>query len=65
MKVFKVWTDVFDYDTYDAVVVVADDADTAKYMATMRLLNEWQEPICVEEVDLEAPHVILASFNAG
>lgn len=65
MKVFKVWTDNFDYDEYDAVVVVADNADTAKHMAVSQYLHKWQEPIYVEKVDTEALHVVLTSFNAG
>lgn len=66
MKVYHVWADRYDYDDYDAVVVVAENEDRALEIVNHEnYFREWQGKIYVEEVDLTKEHVIIESFNAG
>jgi Trm5-related predicted tRNA methylase len=77
LKKLKLWKfereDYINFDEYDAVVVLAPDADTAK-----RIVREEEVPhgdgflyggqfVGTEptEVDLTVPGVVLDSFNAG
>ena len=65
MKVYSVWTDKWDYDDYDAFVVVAENADRALEMVKQNF-EEYQLPyVYVDEVDLTTEQVVLGSFNAG
>lgn len=71
MKVYYVSVDEYDYDEFDAIVVVAENEDRALEMARNGNLNggsffeKHQGEIYVEEVDLNTEQVVLASFNAG
>jgi hypothetical protein len=64
MKAYLVWVDTFDYDTYDGFVVVAQDKDRALAMVKDKFY-EFQGEIFVEEVFLNAEHIVIESFNAG
>lgn len=74
MKMFKVFVDEGEYDTYDAFVVVAKDEEEAKKL----VLKKAEDPlevssmelflshkIIVEEITLDKPRLILESFNRG
>jgi hypothetical protein len=70
MKVYRVWADKFDYDDYDAVVVVAENEDRALEIVNCAhygksYFKEWQGKIHIEEVDLTKEYVVIESFNAG
>ena len=70
MKVYHVWTDRYDYDGYDAVVIVAENEDRALEIVDhgnygRGYFREWQGKIHIEEVDLTKEHVVIESFNAG
>lgn len=70
MKVYRVYVDDWDYDEFDAVVVVAENEDKALAMVENGhydrcYFKKWQGEIHVEEVDLTYEHVVLESFNAG
>lgn len=70
MKVYRVYVDDWDYDEFDAVVVVAENEDKALAMVENGYhdrcyFEKWQGEIHVEEVDLTYEHVVLESFNAG
>jgi hypothetical protein len=70
MKVYRVYVDDWDYDEFDAVVVVAENEDKALAMVENGYYDrcyfeKWQGEIHVEEVDLTYEHVVLESFNAG
>lgn len=70
-----------DYDTYDAAVVCAPDAETARHMdpATGRVMDDWSSEfsawaptptdVTVRDIGEAAPDlvvgVVCASFNAG
>ena len=73
MKLWLFERDKWDYDEFDAVVVLAPDAETAK-----RIVREKESPhgdgylyggqfygVEPTEVDLTVPGVVLDSFNAG
>lgn len=70
MKVYRVYADDYDYDEYDAIVVVAENEERALAMAN---IGNWGESyfrknqgsIHVKEVDLTTEHIVLESFNAG
>lgn len=64
MKVYYVWADDWDYDDYDAFVVVAENEDRALAMVK-NMFEKHQGEIHVEEEDLTTEHVVLGSFNAG
>lgn len=72
MKAYVVWVDKYDYDDFDAIVVVAKSKDDALNMAKIGYGNdgrsyfrEWQGEIHAEEINLGIKHVVLTSFNAG
>lgn len=70
MKVYYVYVDDWNYDDFDAIVVVAENEDRAFEIANSNCyypcyFKEHQGEIRVEEVDLTKEHVILESFNAG
>lgn len=70
MKIYHVWVDRYDYDDYDAIVVVAENEDDALFIAKnwncgKSYFRKWQGEIHVEEVALTARCVVLESFNAG
>lgn len=70
MKVYRVYVDDWDYDEFDAVVVVAENEDKALAMVENgyhggSYFKKWQGEIHVEEVDLTYEHIVLESFNAG
>lgn len=70
MKVYHVWADRYEYDDYDAIVVVAENEDDALFIAKnwncgKSYFREWQGKIHVEEVTLTARHVVVESYNAG
>lgn len=70
MKVYYVDVNDWDYDDYDAIVVVAENEDRAFEIAKNNYFGhcyfkEHQGEIHVEEVDLTKEHVVLESFNAG
>lgn len=70
MKVYLVYADDYDYDDYDAIVVVAENKENALAMANSgsfgySYFKKHQGEIHVEEVDLTTAHVVLESFNAG
>jgi uncharacterized membrane protein len=63
MKVFIVFrTDEWDYDEYDAFVVVAENGERALEIAKERVnYGQWD----VQEADLSSEGILLDSFNAG
>lgn len=70
MKVYYVWADRYDYDDYDAIVVVAENEDRALEIVDCANCGKgyfrgWQGKIHVEEVDLTKEYVVIESFNAG
>jgi hypothetical protein len=70
MKVYHVYVDDYDYDEYDAIVVVAENEDNALNMVKNGYFDgcyfkETQGEIHIEEVDLAKEHIVLTSFNAG
>lgn len=70
MKVYYVYVNDWDYDDFDAIVVVAENEDRAFEIASSNYYDhcyfkEHQGEIRVEEVDLTKEHVVLESFNAG
>ena len=65
MKVYRVWTDKWDYDEYDEFIVVAKDEDSAFTMVIGSFEKHQRHYIHIEEVDLTTEHVVLGSFNAG
>ena len=70
MKIYYVYVEDWNYDDYDAIVVVAENEDRALEIANSNCYNhcyfkEHQGEIRVEEVDLTKEHVVLESFNAG
>ena len=64
MKVFKVWVDKWDYDTYDSFVCVANSEDEIKNCIWF---DEFQGEIHIEEVNLnvDKPYIVCSSYNAG
>lgn len=65
MKVYSVWTDKWDYDNYDAFVVVAENEEKALELVKNKF-EEYQLPyVNVDEVDLTTEQVVLESYNAG
>ena len=70
MKVYHVYVDKYDWDDFDAVVVVAENEDRALAMVNSgylggRYFKEHQGEIHIEEVDLTKEYIVLESFNAG
>ncbi len=70
MKTYLVYVDKWDYDEFDAVVVVAKDESRALEMIKTgyfggSCFNDHQGEIYVEEVNLAYEHIVLGSFNAG
>lgn len=70
MKVYLVYADDWDYDDYDALVIVAENEESALAMANSGYLGgsyfkERQGEIHVKEVDLTTERIIMESFNAG
>ena len=70
MKAYHVWVDRYEYDDYDAIVVVAENEDRALELAKHGnwgkcYFREWQGKIHVEEVDLTKEYIVIESFNAG
>lgn len=79
MKVFKVWTDNYDYDEYDSCIVVAESIEEIKQSITYYnsyciiyehtpnsiFFKNYQGEIHIKEVDLTKKGIICASFNAG
>lgn len=70
MKVYRVYVDKYWWDEYDAIVVVAENADNALVVMQSGCyghgyFNEHQGEVHVEEVDLTTEHIVLESFNAG
>ena len=70
MKVYLVYADDWDYDDYDALVIVAENEESALAMANSgywdgSYFKERQGEIHVKEVDLTTEHIVLESFNAG
>lgn len=65
MKVYSIWSEKWDYDEYDEVVVVAKDENTAWTMVE-NFFKEYQlSYIHIDEVDLTSEHIVLTSFIAG
>lgn len=77
MRIFKVSVDGFEYDEYDAFVVLAEDkeeaiklcVDTAKHSNRpeeyRQVLAKWSAAK-VEEISAEGPsEIILGSYHAG
>lgn len=65
MKAYNIWTNKWDYDEYDAFVVVAKDKDSA-LARVKNFFKDYQLPhVYVEEIDLTVEHIVLESFNAG
>lgn len=64
MKVYYVYPDDWDYDDYDAFIVVAENEDRALEMVKGRF-KKWQGEIHAEEVDTNTEGIILGSYNAG
>lgn len=69
MKIYNVWVDRYEYDDYDAVIVVAENEDRALEIVDhgncgRGYFREWQGKVHVEEVDLTKEHIVLESFNA-
>ena len=70
MKVYCVYVNNYDYDDFDAIVVVAENEDRALAIANSGYcgncyFKEYQGEIHIKEVDLTKEYVVLASFNAG
>lgn len=70
MKVYLIYVDDWDYDEYDAIVVVAENEERALAMANSgnwggSYFKNRQGEIHVKEVDLTTEHIVLVSFNAG
>lgn len=70
MKVYFVSVANWDYDDFDAIVVVARNKDRALEITNNNYCShcyfkEHQGEIRIEEVDLTKEHVVLESFNAG
>ncbi len=65
MNVYSVWSEKWDYDEYDEVVVVAKDEDAALAMVENMFKDYQLRYIHIDEVDLTKEHVLLGSFNAG
>ena len=70
MKVYHVYVDAYDWDDFDAVVVVAENEDRALAMVNSGYwggcyFKERQGEIHIEEVDLTKEYIVLESFNAG
>lgn len=70
MKVYHVYVDAYDWDDFDAVVVVAENKDRALAMVNSGYwgdcyFKEYQGEIHIEEVDLTKEYIVLESFNAG
>lgn len=65
MKLYSVWSEKWDYDDYDEVVVVAKNEDAAWTMVES-MFKDYQLPyIHIDEVNLTTEHIVLGSFNAG
>ena len=70
MKVYLVYADDYDWDDYEAIVVVAENEESALEMANSgyygdSYFKKHQGEIHVKEVDATTKHVVLESFNAG
>lgn len=65
MNVYSIWSEKWDYDEYDEVVVVAKDEDAALAMVENMFKDYQLRYIHIDEVDLTKGHVVLGSFNAG
>lgn len=77
MKLFKIWCDKFEYDTYDGIIIVAESEqqawkclDDEQWMLEHfnRCFFNFAETPTVEEIKLDEinePTVLLTSFNAG
>ena len=70
MKVYLVYADDYDYDDYDALVVVAENEDNALKIVHSGYFNgsyfkKHQGEVYIKEVDLTTEHIVLESFNAG
>lgn len=70
MNVYHVYSEHWDYDEFDSVVVVAENKDKALEMVNHgyyggSYFEEHQGEIYVEEIDLTKEHIVLESFNAG
>ena len=64
MKLYSVWSEKWDYDEYDEVVVAAKDEEAA-WVKVEHLFKEYQLPyIHIDEVDLTFEHIVLKSFIA-
>lgn len=70
MKVYHVYVDDYDWDEFDAIIVVAENEDRALEIVKNGYYDgcyfkEEQGEIHVEEIDLTYEHIVLESFNAG
>lgn len=64
MKIYTVYASTWDYDEYDAFVVVAENAARAIALVEKEF-NCRQKPLEAIEVNLTKEDIILGSFNAG
>lgn len=70
MKVYYVYVNDWDYDDFDALVVVAENEDRALEIVNSGYwdgcyFKEYQGEIHIEEVDLTKEYVVITSYNAG
>lgn len=77
MKLFKLWYDKFEYDTYDGFIIAAESEEHAKNLLlfddgfVQKNLGSRRFPdgkLHIEEIKLEnikQPCILLSSFNAG
>lgn len=66
MTVYCAWVDNYDYDTYNGIVVVAQNKKKAlKLIKDKGYFKPFQGEIHIDKVDLSCEHVILSSYNAG
>ena len=67
MKLFKIWCDKLEYDTYDGIIIVAESEQQAlKHFQICSF--DFAETPTIEEIKLDEinePTVLLTSFNAG
>lgn len=67
MKIYHVYVGKCDYNTYDGLVVVAENENRALEMVKTGYYGksyfyDWQGEIYIEEVDLTKEHIVLRSF---
>ena len=70
MKVYEVWVDKYDYDEFNALVVIAENKDRVLDIIKNgywggSYFYEHQGEVHIEEADLTKECILLESFNAG